>query len=165
MTKPLILLFSLFFVTPSWTPKDYTISFATKNAKGSIAGLKGTIEFDPATPEQAKFDVTVDLNTLDMGIGLKTKHAKQENFFNAEKYPTIHFVSERIQKTENTYLAEGTLTIKDITQKVSIPFTFSGTEKDGLFHGKFTVNRSDFRLEKKNVGEKVDVEINLPVVK
>ncbi|ADQ19156.1 YceI family protein [Leadbetterella byssophila] len=165
MIKPLTLLFSLLLVSPSWTPKDYTISFATKNAKGSIGGLKGTIDFDPGQPELAKFDVTVDLNTLDMGIGLKTKHAKQEDFFNAEKYPSIHFQSERIQKTGNTYLAEGKLTIKDITKNVSIPFTFSGTENDGLFHGKFSVNRSDFKLEKKNVGEKVDVEINLPVIK
>jgi polyisoprenoid-binding protein YceI len=148
-----------------WTPADYSIKFETKKAKGKIGGLQGLIDFNPENPENARFDVTVDLETLDMGIGLKTKHARQEDFFNAEKYPNIRFVSTKISRQEGTYLADGALTIKDTTLPVQIPFTFTGGDREGTFQGKFTVNRKDFKLEKKGVGEEVEVSIVLPVKK
>ncbi|MCD8538343.1 MAG: YceI family protein [Leadbetterella sp.] len=146
-----------------WKPADYTIKFSTSKASGTIGGLEGVIDFeDPAT---SRFDVTVDLSTLDMGLGLKTKHAKQENFFDAEKYPTIRFRSSEITRQGAQYLTKGELTIKGISRPVSIPFTFTKTGSEGLFNGSFEVNRKDFNLERKGVGEVVKVELNIPVNK
>ncbi len=100
-----------------------------------------------------------------MGIGLKTKHAREEDFFDAEKYPTIRFVSTKITRNQGSYLAEGELTIKDTTLPVQIPFTFLAEEGKGTFQGSFTLNRKDYKLEKKGVGEEVKVNIVLPVNK
>lgn len=168
MKKSLVLLATLALSAVSqtpWTPADYSIKFEAKKANGKIGGLKGLIDFNPEDPEKARFDVTVDMETLDMGIGLKTKHARQEDFFNAEKYPTIRFESKKISRTQGSYLAEGELTIKGTTLPVQIPFTFTGGDREGSFQGKFTVQRKDFKLEKKGVGEEVEVHIVLPVKK
>ncbi len=146
-----------------WKPGDYTIKFDTQRASGTISGLKGAIDFDEGNPVASRFDVTVDLSTLDMGFGLKTKHAKQENFFHADKYPVIRFRSTDITRQGAQYLTRGELTIKGTTRPVSIPFTFTRNGSEGQFTGTFEVNRKDFNLERKGVGEVVKVELNIPV--
>lgn len=149
----------------NWTPKDYAIKFSTKMASGSIGGLKGTINFDKDKPETSNFNVSVDLATLDMGMGMKTKHAKAESFFNAEKFPTIHFKSEEITRSSSEFITKGILTIKGISKPVSIPFTFTPQGDEATFKGNFQINRLDFDLNRKGVGELVDVELSIPVKK
>lgn len=148
-----------------WKPADYSIKFSTQRANGTIGGLKGVIDFEEKNPAASRFDVTVDLSTLDMGLGLKTRHAKQENFFHADKYPVIRFKSTEINRQGAQYITRGDLTIKGITKPVSIPFTFTQTGNEGSFSGTFEVNRKDFNLERKGVGEVVKVELNIPVKK
>ncbi|MCY1370476.1 Protein YceI [compost metagenome] len=109
--------------------------------------------------------MTVDLSTLDMGLGLKTRHAKQENFFHAEKYPLIRFRSAEIIRQGAQYLTKGDLTIKGITRPVSIPFTFSKNGDEAQFAGSFELHRKDFNLERKGVGEIVKIELTIPVKK
>lgn len=148
-----------------WKPADYSIKFSTKRASGTIGGLKGVIDFDEGNAAASRFDVTVDLSTLDMGLGLKTKHARQENFFHAEKYPVIRFRSSEITRRGAQYLTSGDLTIKGITRPVTIPFTFTQNGPDGQFTGSFEINRKDFNLERKGVGEQVKIDLNIPVKK
>lgn len=148
-----------------WKPADYSIKFSTQRANGTIGGLKGLIDFEEGNPGASRFDVTVDLSTLDMGFWLKTKHAKQENVFHADKYPVIRFKSTDITRQGAQYLTRGDLTIKGITRHVTIPFTFTGTGNEGLFSGSFELNRKDFNLERKGVGEVVKVELAIPVKK
>lgn len=162
-----ILMPLLVFAAISWKPVEgeYAIKFSTKRASGTIGGLKGKIDFDTKNIAASKFDVTVDINTLDLGSGLKTKHAKDENFFNAEKYQTIGFKSGEIKKSGDTYVVEGTLTIKATSKKVSIPFTFVENTNSATFKGNFKINRLDYDLQRKGVGEVVDIELLIPVKK
>src|SRR5690606_28340669 len=89
--------FTAVYLLP-WQVKenDYSIKFSTKGASGTLTGLKGTIDFDLANLANSRFDVTVDVNTIDTGLGLKDKHAKAENFLDVENYPTIRFASSTI---------------------------------------------------------------------
>lgn len=148
-----------------WKPADYSIKFSTQRANGSIGGLKGVIDFEEGNPTASRFDVTVDLSTLDMGFWLKTRHAKQENMFHADKYPVIRFKSTEITRQGAQYLTKGDLTIKGITRHVNIPFTFTQNGNQGQFTSSFELNRKDFNLERKGVGEVVRVELNIPVKK
>ncbi len=144
---------------------DYAIKFSTKGASGTIKGLKGTIDFDRNDLARARFDVTVDVHTINTGLGLKNRHAKAEDFLDADRYPTIRFVSTAIKPSGTGFLADGQLTIKGVSRPVSIPFTFEGSEAEGSFRGEFSVNRKDYNLEKKRIGETIDVELVVPVTK
>jgi len=144
---------------------NYVIKFNTKKAKGTIQGLKGTINFDQNNLSESNIQVQVDVNTLDMGMGLKTKHAKADDFFHVSAYPTISFTSSKFSKSASGYVVEGDLKIKDVTKKVSIPFTFTENQNKAEFIGAFEVNRLDYNLIKKGVGEVVNIEIKLPVSK
>lgn len=144
---------------------DYTIRFNTQRASGTINGLKGTISFDKKDLAGSHFDVTVDVHTLDTGLKMKNRHARAESFFNAEKYPTIRFVSSKISNAGDQYLVKGKLTIKDITKDVEIPFSFGEKGNEGVFKGEFEINRTDYNLNKKGVGEIINIQLSVPVKK
>ena len=152
-------------VLPDWKIENdaNSITFKTKGAKGNFRGLKGTIHFDTTKLAVSKFDVTVDVKTIDMGIGMKNKHALAEDFFDAEHYPEIHFRSSNIAKLDTGFIVTGYLTIKGISKEISFPFRFDQTNHEGLFKGTFEINRKNFNLTKKGVGELVEIELNVPV--
>src|SRR5690606_3626124 len=123
------------------------------------------IEFDRLDLANSKFDVTVDVNTINTGLGLKNRHAKAEDFLDAEKYPTIRFASNTVTPTEDGFVANGNLTIKDVTREIAIPFTVDGSGDEGIFRGQFELKRTDYHLEKKRIGEVIAVELVVPVSK
>ncbi|MFD2599409.1 YceI family protein [Sphingobacterium corticis] len=162
----LICLLSFSFYFSTWKiDKNYIIAFDTKGASGTIAGLSGVVNFSPNTLNSSKIDVSVDVNTLDAGLSLKSKHAKNDGFLNAEKYPKITFKSSSFVKSGDSYLVRGDLTIKATTKRVEIPFTFVDKGQSGEFNGQFQINRTDYNLEKWGIGEVLDIDIKLPVSK
>lgn len=166
---------ALMFITSAFTlvgsinwkvkEKDYSIKFSTSKAEGIIKGLSGTINFDKENLAQSNFDVTVDVNTLNTGNGLKNKHAKGEKFLNASKNPVIRFKTSQITQASGGFIAKGKLTIKEVSRDVSIPFTFNAAGNDATFKGNFEINRKDYGLEYKGVGEIIKIELLIPVNK
>jgi polyisoprenoid-binding protein YceI len=123
---------------------DNSVTFIIKNfgvnTKGEFKGLKGTIKWDAANPANSSFNVSVDVNTINTGIDLRDNDLKKETYFNAEKYPTINFVSTTVNGDNVT----GNLTIKGVTKEISIPFAVTPAGSGYLFEGKFSLNRKDF---------------------
>ncbi|HVI48774.1 MAG TPA: YceI family protein [Chitinophaga sp.] len=151
----------------SWNIKDgYSIQFSGKYASGSFKTLKGKIEFNPQNLSAAKFDVTIDVSSINTGIGLKDRHARSEKWFNVGKYPAIHFVSSSVTKTSTGYEAKGELDMHGIRKPITIPFTFAHNGNNGIFSGAFKVNRSDFGLStaKGDESDFTSLDITVPVV-
>ncbi|MDQ6479081.1 YceI family protein [Dyadobacter sp. LHD-138] len=141
----------------------YSITFKTKGAKGSFKGLKGTIHFEEANLVQSSFNVAVEVNTINTGIGLKNKHALAEDFFDAAHYPHIHFSSSTISKSDSGFVVSGPLTIKGITKEITFPFSFERAAHNGVFKGTFEINRNEYNLNKKGIGEIVKIDLHVPV--
>ena len=155
-----------FFLLQEWSiTTGYSIKFEGKYAEGTFDKLDGKIQFDPDDLSKSKFDVSVDVNSIDTGKELKNKHAKSEKWFDAEKYPTIHFVSSQITRTDSIYVVTGELELRGIKKPLSIPFTFKNENGKAVFHGKFKVNRGDFGIGKVNGKESdsTSVEVLVPV--
>jgi polyisoprenoid-binding protein YceI len=157
-----------FFATQNWQIADgYNIAFSSDDAAGVFKGFKGSIAFDEQNPAASRFDVTIDVASINTGNGLQNKHAKSDEWFDAAKYPQIRFASKSIVKTGNGYQVTGDLTVHGVTRSTSIPFTFKKTATGGLFTGAFTVNRSDFKVGKPGgeVGESIKIDVSVPVTK
>ena len=102
----------------------------------------------------AKVNVTIDTNSIDTNDPQRDGHLKSADFFDTEKYPAIQFEGERVEKTqENNYKLLGNLTIKGVTQAITLDMGFAGrvpkdpfgnTKAGLLLQGK--INRKDFGL-------------------
>src|SRR5882762_2365010 len=138
-----------FIAAQTWQISDgYSIAFSSDDASGIFKGFKGTVAFDEQNPAASKFDVTIDVATINTGNGLQNKHAKSDEWFDVAKYPQIHFTSQKIVKAGTGYQVTGDLEVHGVKKAVTIPFTFVRTAKGGQFTGSFTVNRNDFKLGK-----------------
>jgi|HubBroStandDraft_2_1064218.scaffolds.fasta_scaffold254352_1 polyisoprenoid-binding protein YceI len=159
-----------FIQTQNWKiSEDYIIKFSGNNVSGIFKGLKGTINFDDANLGSSKFEVTVDVATINTGNGMKNTHAKSDKWFDVEKYPTISFVSTSITKSPTGYDAKGNMQIHGVTKEVTLPFTFQKTANGGVFTSTFDINRLDFNMQtpEPDLGAAtiLKVDLNIPVHK
>ncbi len=148
--------------------EDYSVKFTSKDPSGVFRGLKGNISFDDKNLASSKFDVIVDVATINTGNGMKNTHAKSEKWFDAEKYPIIKFTSSEITATAIGYQAKGTLEMHGVKKDITMPFTFQKTDNGGIFTSSFDINRLDYNVntaEPEHGASTVKVDISVPVTK
>lgn len=154
------------YLVPNWNIEpNYFIKFSGGKAEGTFSGLKGTIHFDPKDLANSKIDVTVDVNTINTGNTTKDGHAKNNSWFDANKYPTIRFISTSISETK----AIGILEMHGTKKEISIPYTYNEYGNKATFKGNFKVNRRDYGIKGNMmgfmVGDEFEVTLNIPVIK
>ncbi len=169
-----------------WTvDKSHTnVKFAVTHmvvaeVEGAFKAFDGTVEHTMADWSDAKINFTVDVNSINTDNENRDKHLKSDDFFNAEKFPVMTFISTSFTpKGENKYELTGNLTIRDITKEVKFDVTFGGIatssrgDKAG-FKAKTTINRFDYNLKWDRatesgglvVGKNVDVTVLLELNK
>jgi polyisoprenoid-binding protein YceI len=167
----MIVLGSAFTVLQSQNWKiseDYSIKFSSKDPSGVFRGLKGSVVFDDKNLAGSKFDVTVDVASINTGNGMKNTHAKSAMWFDAEKYPQIIFTSKEIVAAGTGFQAKGVLEIHGVKKDFTIPFTFDKAGDGGTFKAAFDINRMDFNIntaEPDHGASVIKVELNIPVTK
>ena len=169
-----ILIIALLFISFKTQAQNYTptddgskLHFVIKNiginTGGDIAGMKGKIRFDAKKPSSSLFDVTVAVSTLDTDNGKRDSHLKSDDYFDVEKFPTMHLVSTEIKPGADFkhFIFKGNLTIKDVTKQIEFPFTAEGKNGGALFAGQFQINRTDFGVGKESVALSNKVTVKL----
>jgi len=126
------------------------VSFEIGNMKintveGELHGMAGELFFEPLSLNDSFFNVCVKVKSMDTGSEKRDEHLLTEDFFEAEVYPDICFISEEIKKgNSEDFLAVGNLTIKDVERKVEIAFTHNEAAKQ--FIGSLIINRLEFKV-------------------
>jgi polyisoprenoid-binding protein YceI len=110
---------------------------------------------DPANPNTGSADVTISVYSLDSGHRERDTHLLTADFLDANKYPTMRFVSTGFKSTgKDTGVMAGQLTLHGATRSVEIPYRILGFAPDpwgnqrAAFEGKFSLNRSDYGISK-----------------
>jgi len=94
--------------------------FGTSTNRGRFDKKEGTVQFDRAG-KSGKVDVTVDVNSINNGFAPFEKHLKSAELFNAEKFPTIRFVSDKfVFDGDKVTEVQGNLTLLGKTQPVTL---------------------------------------------
>ena len=122
-----------------------------------------------------------DVNSINTDNENRDKHLKSDDFFNAEKFPQVKFVSKSFKALgNNKYTLAGDLTIRDITRPVTFDVTYGGTVTSAAmggthagFKAKTTINRFDYNLKWNAateaggavVGKEVDITLNIDMKK
>jgi polyisoprenoid-binding protein YceI len=123
---------------------------------GTFPGATGSLTIDPKVIADAKLDVQVPV------VGVETTNRElngelfSDEFFDGEKYRTLHFVSNRVERTgPTTAKVSGDLTMHGVTKPVTLDVTFIGAGPNAFsrvptigFKAEGTVKRSDFGLGK-----------------
>ncbi len=145
---------------------SFTVDGPFGEVHGSFSGLQSEFQFDEKNLPNSSISASIDASTVSSGVGLRNTHLRnEEQWLNIAKYPRIHFKSTKIEKTDAGFSASGTLTLKNVSKPIVIPFTFSSSGNSGVFKGQFSIKREDYNLGKKggSVGETIKINIEVPV--
>ncbi len=136
------------------------------NVKGSFKGLSGEIIFFPDSLAASRFNVAIDVKTINTGINQRDNHLRSEDYFEVAKYPRISFESTQITTSTNeAYLfVFGKLTIKDVTREISFPFKATPTDNNLFFEGEFALNRRDYNIGGSSLSMGDSVRVSLKVL-
>jgi polyisoprenoid-binding protein YceI len=84
-------------------PGHSRIGFKVKQAFATVTGrfkqFAGTILVDRQHPEKSSVTATIQIKSIDTGIGKRDAHLCGPEFFNAEKFPEITFKSRSVKQT------------------------------------------------------------------
>lgn len=155
-------------------PTTAAVTFKIKHALGSTAdgsfkGFSGTVVFDTDNLPASSLKASIDTKTIDTGLGMRDKALKGNEYFDVEKYPKISMNSTKIEKgvKENEFVGYFSLTIKNTTKNIKIPFSFVQNGSVGQFKSTFQINRLEYQIGEKSslLGDIATVSITLNVQK
>lgn len=141
-----------YVIDPSHTELGFSVRHAMiSKTRGRFSGVTGTMVFGEDV-ESAKATAEIDASTIDTREPTRDGHLRSPDFFDVEKYPTLSYTSTGISVTDDGYVLDGDLRIKDVTRPVSLEVEFNGAATDPFGNKKlgFTattvINRKDYGL-------------------
>jgi polyisoprenoid-binding protein YceI len=166
-------------------PAHTRIGFVARHAmvtkvRGAFNEFEGTATLDGANPANSRAEVTISAASIDTRNAQRDEHLRSNDFLSMDEYPRITFASAGTRQVDDsTFELTGDLTIKGVTNPITIPFSYEGAAKDPFgnlrvgFEGAVTINRKDYgitwnaALETGGVlvSDKVTLEFELSLVK
>ena len=147
-------------VAGTWTidASHTRIGFVARHAmvtkvRGAFNEFDGSAAVDGDDFTRSAVTLTIKAASIDTRNEQRDGHLRSNDFLAMEEYPEITFVSTGVTQTGPASLeVTGDLTIKGITNTITVPFEFEGLATDPFgnlragFEGTVTINRKDYGI-------------------
>lgn len=160
---------------------NFTVShMVISEVDGRFDKFEGSVSNSKEDFSDAKIEFTIDVASVNTGDEKRDAHLKNADFFDAEKFPKMKFISKSMKKVSgNKYKLEGSFTMHGITKDVSLDAKYGGTIKDPWGNTKAgfkitgTLNRTDWGLKYNSVmeagglmiGEEIEITCKIELIK
>jgi len=112
----------------TWTldPAHTSVQFSVRHlmvstVRGAFGKVTGTVQADEKDVTRSKIQATIDAASIDTRIEKRDMHLKSPEFLDVAKYPTITFVSKKIEQVgPGRFKVIGDLTLHGVTREVSL---------------------------------------------
>ena len=170
--------------TGTWAidPVHSSINFSVRHlmvskVRGKFGNFSGAIAITEDGTPSVNAEIAVD--SVNTGNDQRDAHIKSPDFFDVETYPTARFASTTVQSEGDNYILNGELTLKGVTQPITLELEFNGVSP-GMGHGEVAgfeasvvLNRKDFGIDIDMplqtggavVGDKVTITIDVEAIK
>jgi polyisoprenoid-binding protein YceI len=170
-----------------WTidPVHSEIEFKVRHLL--ISNITGRFRSFHASLESSKDDFTdaqitfeAETNSVTTGNDMRDGQLRGDDFFNAEKFPYLRFVSKDVKKvSDNKYKLTGDISIRDVTKPIVLDVTYNGQMLDSQKNTKAgfeitgRLNRKEFGLKWNGItdtgtivaSDEVDLDLNIQMKK
>lgn len=139
-------------------PVHSRIGFAVRHAmvskvRGGFNAFDGSGFFDADDPSKSRLQLTIKADSIDTRNSDRDAHLRTNDFFDMDSHPEIRFTSTSVEAAgDDAFLVSGDLTIRGVTNPVTIDFEFTGAATDPFgndrvgFEGRAEVNRKDWGM-------------------
>ena len=144
------------YVAGTWKldPTHAELTFSVKHL--AISKVRGTFEKFDATivtaenPSDSTVEATVDIVSVNTNQKDRDAHLRTNDFFKADEFPTMTFVSTGVTLTGDDLTVVGDLTLRGVTKSVTLTGEFGGITTDSYGQTKAglavstKINRHDY---------------------
>jgi polyisoprenoid-binding protein YceI len=125
----------------------FTNTYQNVEYTGQFRRFNANITYDPNDLAHAKFDVGVDIASLDTQNSERDHTALGADFFDASKFPQAHFVTTAFRKAaDGKVIADGTLTLHGVSKPVSLAVAFATRGDTATLDVTAQLKRLDFGI-------------------
>ena len=164
--------------TPLTAPESYVrdaahsqINFVAESrlisAHGTFDKWDAEIMFDAAHVEATSLKISIDAKSINTRVERRDSHLRSNDFFAADSFPMITFVSTGVNKTaDNRMLVTGDLTIRGRTKRVAVPVRlnfFDAQRNMGRVTGQFVIDRTEFGVVYNSTANPIESEVAVQV--
>jgi polyisoprenoid-binding protein YceI len=97
---------------------------------GRFTKWTGSFSFDEQSPERSHAEVEIDAASIDTREPQRDVHLRSPDFFDVERFPTLRFVSTKVEKVgESELKLTGDLTMHGVTNSVVLDVEYAGRAK------------------------------------
>ena len=130
-------------------PRESKLVFVGTQAgapfEGAFEKFTADIKFDPQDLASSRFDVKIDLASVNSRDGERDDTIKSPDLFDVKRWPMGHYVAEKFTAgVAGKFSATGKLTLRDVTRDVPIEFTFENKDGGAWLKGSASLKRLDF---------------------
>ncbi len=123
-------------------------SYAGDPYFGEFRNVDAVFDIDPMDPGSCDFSVTIPIAEIGLDSPEAIDYLLDVELFDVDRFPTARFVAEECRlQSMDSFVSNGTLTIRDITRPMSFPFTLGVEVNDGQIGFRLKSNVSILRLE------------------
>jgi polyisoprenoid-binding protein YceI len=139
-------------------PAHTRIGFVARHAmvtkvRGAFNDFDGSAVIDGTNLTKSTGQLIIQAASIDTRNEQRDAHLRSNDFLAMEEYPQITFVATDVRQAGPTTLeVTGDLTIRGVTNSVTIPFEFEGAAIDPFgnlrvgFEGSTVINRKDYGI-------------------
>jgi polyisoprenoid-binding protein YceI len=161
-------------IDPAHSTAQFVVThLELSDVQGTFTGISGSATIDGDDLSKSNVTASIDVSTLDTGIGMRDDDLKSSNFFDVAKYPAMTFQSTKIEKTgDATAKMTGNLTLHGVTKEVTFDVTFvappanqAGTRRN--VQATATISRKLFGMsaDELAIGDNVYITLDIELVK
>lgn len=145
--------------------------------RGTFDGVDATVSYK-GSPETLELTATIQVSSVNTKNEKRDGHLANEDYFDAEKFPTIMFKSTGVEKDDEDWVMNGHITIKGVTKPIQLELEVNGPVDSPWQEGtqiigvvlEGEITRQDFGVahdgaSDKLIGDTVELEINLEASK
>jgi polyisoprenoid-binding protein YceI len=141
--------------------------------QGRFREFDARILFDPETPSEGSFIVTIEVASVDTDSPDRDEGMLESEWFDAAHFPAAHFESMRFERgqEQDMYTANGDLSIKGIRKPVEVMFRWTQSDASVRLNGYADITRGNFDIgtgdwaDDDTIGYDVKIEFELILTK
>ena len=167
-------------IDPNQTAAQFSVRhLLVSTVRGQFDKLSGTVEYDGKDLKTLAVSVTIDVASVNTRVDMRDNDLRSPNFFDVAKYPTLTFVSRKVDPVDATHFKlTGALTIHGVTRDVvlDVESTLTPIRMGPMLRlgasATTKINRRDFDLQYNRmveatplVGDEVTITIDIEVTR
>ena len=108
---------------------------------GQWQSWQAQLQFDKSDLSKGRFDVRIDTQTPFSNDDERDDTIRSSDFFDVSKFKEARFIANRFERSEDAFLALGTLEIKNLSHPVTLNFTVEQANGITTLEGSASLDR------------------------